>query len=120
MCLLGKVWCLLSLDDSILPFIMPKQSFLATPELDLGGSLKKGSVFIVARKGWTLPWDGIACPPVAEPTLSEGSSKMVQVVNVEPPNSFGMHTSDQFLKQMPPLLPSLPAPFQRKFPRSLS
>jgi hypothetical protein len=33
---------------------MLEQSFLAIPELDLSGGLKKGSVFIIARKGQAL------------------------------------------------------------------
>jgi hypothetical protein len=40
---------------------MPEQSFLAIPELDLSGGLKKGSVFIIVRKGQALP--RVVTPP---------------------------------------------------------
>jgi hypothetical protein len=93
---------------------MPKQGFVAISKSDLNGNLKEGSIFIVARKSQTLPQFGIICPLVPEPTLPKGSPETAQVVNAKtppPPNSFGLHTSDQFTKQRPPLLSSPSSPF---------
>jgi hypothetical protein len=64
---------------------MPERSFLAIPELYLGGSLKEGSVFVVTRKGQPLPQLGIICPPVPEPTLPKSSPKMIQIVDAKTP-----------------------------------